>query len=499
MPAPPISLYTVAEIRAADRAAGAALHDGTLARAAGRAIADLAWTGWCRGLVNPKVLVLVGPGNNGADALFAARALLDRGVRVTVVEPLGVNGSPLQRQARAELPASATRIPVLPDASFRADLIIDGLLGLGARPVTDGPLAEVIEQANASGRPILAIDLPSGLNADTGALETGQRCIHATQTLTLIGHKRGLYTFHGAAAAGAVHVETLGLAPQASSCHLDELTSVTALSPRDSLYAHKGSRGDAWVLGGSAGMTGAAWMAARAALATGAGRVFAALERGDSAAYPPWAAQVQVRDWSAQVQERAALVVGCGLGATDAAHGLLARSLQHGGPLVLDADALTLLAQRSTLIPMLAQRTMPAVLTPHPLEAARLLAMPVSAVQADRFAAARELADRFGAVVLLKGNGTVIAAQQSDALWVTGSGHPILATGGTGDCLAGLIGGLLARGLAPAHATRLGAWIHGSAAQKEAARLGGSNGLDIGALCDACARQLNAMADGRPS
>ncbi len=494
-----MNLYTLAEIRAAEHAAGAALHDGTLARLAGRAVADLAWTQWCRGLVNPRVLVLAGPGNNGADALFAARTLLARGVDITLVEPMGSEGSPLRKQARAELPDSVPSAAGLPADCSRTDLILDGLLGIGARPVKHGAIAVAIEQANASGRPILAIDLPSGLNADTGALADSAICIKATQTLTMIGHKRGLCTFEGAAAAGAVRVASLGLEPPASSCWLDDASSVAALSPHDGVLAHKGSRGDAWVVGGAAGMQGAAWLAARACLATGAGRVFAALDHAASAVSAPWAAQIQLRDWSMHVPDRAAVVLGCGLGSSDAARGLLARLCGHPGPLVLDADALNLLAQGPEVAAALKQRIVPAVLTPHPLEAARLLSVPVSTVQSDRFAAARRMAERFRAVVLLKGNGSVIAAPETETLWVTGSGHPILATGGTGDCLAGLIGGLLARGLAPSHAARLGAWVHGSAAQAEAMRLGGSSGLDIAALAEACARQFNALAQQRAS
>jgi hydroxyethylthiazole kinase-like uncharacterized protein yjeF len=497
MPDPTVNLYTVQEIHAAEAAAGSALHDGTLARRAAYAVAELGWATWLRGLVNPCVAVLAGPGNNGADALLTANLLTTRGVHVVLVEPLAPGKSALWARARSELPVDIESHDRLPTRRRPFDLIIDGLLGIGARPVKDGPLATLIHQVNAAGVPVLSIDVPSGMNADTGALSEGDICIQASRTLTLIGHKRGLATYQGAAAAGQISVASLGVPTDATGCVLDGMASLATLCPREDATAHKGRRGDAWILGGAAGMTGAAWIASTAALATGAGRVFAAFETAASAAAGDRSPQIQTRTWAAPVPERAALVIGCGLGQSGDAVAALETAVLHPGPLLLDADALNLLARSSTAAAALANRHAAAVLTPHPLEAARLLGVSAASIQQDRFSAVRALARRFNAVVVLKGNGSIISAATSDSTWVSASGHPILATGGTGDCLAGLIGGLLARGLPPLDAARLGTWIHGRAAELEAARLGGSYGLDLAQLAHSCARAINELQRNR--
>jgi ADP-dependent NAD(P)H-hydrate dehydratase / NAD(P)H-hydrate epimerase len=493
MPDPTVNLYTVAEIRAAEAAAGDALHDGTLAHRAAYAVAELAWTTSLRGLVNPCVAVLAGPGNNGTDALLAARLLIARGVRVVLIEPLAPGVSALRARARADLPLEMDSYDHLPARQRHFDLIIDGLLGIGARPVMDGPMAAVIRQVNAAGVPVLSIDLPSGMNADTGALPDAAVCIQATRTLTMIGHKRGLATYQGVGAAGQIRVASLGLDAGAARCLLDDTATLALLCPHEHITAHKGQRGDVWILGGATGMTGAAWIASTGALATGAGRVFAALDTSTSAADAHRLPQIQTRTWATPVPEHAALVIGCGLGQSNDAQVALEAGVRHPGPLLLDADALNLLARSSAAAAALAQRQTAAVLTPHPLEAARLLGVSAASIQQDRFAAVRALAHRFNAVVVLKGNGSVISAAGSDAMWVSASGHPILATGGTGDCLAGLIGGLLARGLSPTDAARLATWIHGRAAELEAARLGGSCGLDLAHLAATCARMINEL------
>ncbi|KPF70635.1 hypothetical protein IP84_01995 [beta proteobacterium AAP99] len=492
-----MNLYTVDEIRAAEAAAGVALHDGTLARRAAHAVAELAWTTWLRGLVNPSVAVLAGPGNNGADALLAAHLLITRGVQVVLVEPLAPGKSALRASARSDLPPAIESNDHLPTPPRPFDLIIDGLLGIGARPVKNGPMAAVIQQVNAAGVPVLSIDVPSGMDADTGALSDGAMCIQASRTVTMIGPKRGLATYQGAAVAGQISVASLGLHVGTTRCLLDDAATLASLFLREDGTVHKGRRGDVWILGGAEGMTGAAWIASTAALATGAGRVFAALESVASAAGIQRSPQIQTRTWATPVPERAAMVIGCGLGQSSDALVALEAAVSHPGPLLLDADALNLLAQSSTAAAALAQRHAPAVLTPHPLEAARLMGVSAAAIQQDRFAAVRALALRFNAVAVLKGNGSLISGAGSASTWVSASGHPILATGGTGDCLAGLIGGLLARGLPPLDAARLGTWIHGRAAELEAARLGGSCGLNLARLADTCARVTNELQRSR--
>jgi hydroxyethylthiazole kinase-like uncharacterized protein yjeF len=473
------ALYSVAEIRHIERAAASALPSGTLMQRAGRSGADCA----LEMLGGGYVLVLAGPGNNGGDALEAAANLADAGIDVSVLHLPG-SGAVAPETAAALARARAAAVDFLdvlpPEQEW--GLVVDGLFGIGlARPL-EGAARALVLALNSRAGPVLALDVPSGLDADTGALIGADGvAIRATRTLTFIGNKPGLHTFLGRDVAGEVLLDTLGIAslPPASAGINDPAVFAAQLTPR--LHnTHKGSFGDVAVVGGAAGMTGAAVLAARGALFAGAGRVFvASLDPGP--AYDSLQPEIMFRNASGFDGAHSTQVLGPGMGKAGAAIRALEQALDGPAPLVLDADALNLLAASPNLQQRLAERSGAAILTPHPLEAARLLGVTAAVVQADRLAAARELAARFGAVVVLKGSGSVIAGVDGMAL-INPTGNPGLATGGSGDVLAGVCASLLAQGW-PAWEAALGAvWMHGAAADQLVAAGSGPVGLTAGEL-----------------
>jgi hydroxyethylthiazole kinase-like uncharacterized protein yjeF len=450
-----------------------------------------------------RITVLAGPGNNGGDGLVAALHLHRRGLDVRVVHLADLQRLPSDA-ADAWQQASIAGLPMNADLSALADadLLIDGLLGLGATRPPSGPIADAIAAANASGRPILAIDLPSGLSADQGRV-LGAQAVRARWTLSLLTLKPGLFTADGRDHAGEVWLDDLGagcVAAEAASAWLGAWGVAPAPGFAARRHAqHKGSFGDVFVVGGAPGMQGAAWLAARAALTAGAGRVYLSALGPDLATplLPELMQRHQVWLADAATLGRATFVCGCGGGAAVAS--ALPALLAHAGRLLLDADALNAIARDPALLAQLRARGAaghPTVLTPHPLEAARLLGATTAEVQADRLRAANRLATHTGAAVLLKGSGTVIAAP-GRAPWINASGHAALAAPGSGDVLAGWIGGLWARqpavdGDAAWFAARAGAWLHGHAADRHLALRPGSGHLPLraGDLIDAMAAAL---------
>lgn len=340
-------------------------------------------------------------------------------------------------------------------------------------------MASIIEALNGTGAPCLSVDLPSGLNADTGT-PFGDAVVCASATLSLLTLKPGLFTAAGRDHSGQVWVDTLGAPPGTGAAPTARLTSPAdpraAMRPRRHAQ-HKGSFGDVIVVGGAPGMHGAAHLAAHGALGAGAGRTIVSLldidAKGGDGGRPEWLWQRGAWLPGVAELERTTVVSGCGGGTQVAAAlpALLARSAR----LVLDADALNAIAADSTLQQLLqarARRGLPTIMTPHPLEAARLLARSTADVQAGRIEAAQFLADRFGATVLLKGSGTVIAAPAVVPA-INSTGHAGLASGGTGDVLAGWIGGLWAQADGRARTNEAesafnvaaaSAWLHGQAA-----------------------------------
>jgi ADP-dependent NAD(P)H-hydrate dehydratase / NAD(P)H-hydrate epimerase len=406
-----------------------------------------------------RVWVAAGPGNNGGDGLAAAALLCQSGRQVAATLFGDTRALPDDaRKALARAQAAGVRIIGTNDGPFDTaalgaqDLAIDALLGIGASRPAQGFIAGAIHQLNTLACPVLAVDLPSGLNAGTGQA-LGEDCVRAARTLSLLTLKPGLFTAAGRDHAGEVWFDALGTSTS------DDIPdawlsagSPAAVAHRARRHAqHKGSFGDLCVIGGAPGMTGAALLAARAAHASGAGRVFVewvGLEAG-APAFDPLRPELMFRAaWSrgpAETIANATVVCGCGGG--DAVRAALPRVLSVAGRLVLDADALNAVATDPALVALLrarARHRASTIMTPHPLEAARLLGTTTAQVQADRLLAARELAGRFECVVVLKGSGSVVAAPGQTPR-INATGNASLASAGTGDVLAGWLGGLWAQ------------------------------------------------------
>jgi len=483
----PWPLHDAAASRAAESAALARHAPFELMARAGLSVARLVWA------VAPHarcIQVWAGPGNNGGDGCVAARHLhaAGRGVRVTLVADA------------AQLPADAARalaeaqragVPIGAEDEA-ADLVIDALLGLGARRAPEGAIAAAIARINGGGAAVLAVDIPSGLHADCGTL-LGEAAVRATHTLSLLSLKRGCFTAQGRDFAGAVWWDALGVDAGPPTAWL---AGPSVQVPR-AQASHKGSHGDVLVVGGSTGMVGAAWLAARAALAAGAGRVYTSpLDEQASlldAAHPELMGRREAWRWPPAQLAHCTVVCGCGGGA--AVRDALPSLLAHAGRLLLDADALNAIATDSTLQDLLRRRGRrggPTLLTPHPLEAARLLQTRAAEVQSDRLAAAQVLARQFSCAVLLKGSGTVVAAQ-GQVPSINPTGNAALAGPGTGDVLAGWAGGLWAQSPAAdaAAIATAAAWQHGRAADLWPAATHGAP-LRASELIEALARRAFA-------
>lgn len=425
-----------------------------------------------------QVLVLAGPGNNGGDGLVAAAHLKRWGKSVQVVHlvrdaaGLPADAAWALRQAQA---AGVAIEPALPRA-LHANLVIDALLGLGANRAPAGDIALAIDLINDSAAPVLAVDVPSGLDAGSGH-RPGAQAVRADHTLALLSLKPGLFTGEGRDHAGQVWFDDLGLgalaladAARAPSAELIGPSAVQALLAPRAHGGHKGRYGDVVVIGGAPGMGGAVLLAADAALAAGAGRVY--VGRLDAAA-PALAEQRPALMQRPLVEllapERlAGATVVCGCGGGSAVAEVLPAVLAHAARLVLDADALNAVATDAGLRQRLRARAAhgrDTVVTPHPLEAARLAARPLADIQADRLARAQALADELACTVLLKGSGTVVAAP-GVLPRVNPTGNARLGSAGSGDVLAGWIGGWWSAsdGAAPA-VSAAAAWLHGRAAE----------------------------------
>lgn len=458
------SLYPATAIRAMEQAWHAAHPDAALMERAGAAAAKFAATLALD--TDAPVLVLAGPGNNGGDAFVTARQLAARGFRVVVVSRADPARLPpdAARAHAAWMNSGGTCMSDFPSTQAFG-LVIDGLFGVGLAREVSGIEAQWIALANALACPRLALDVPSGLDADTGSV-----CgiaLRADATLTFLGAKPGLITCDGPDHAGEIFVDTLGVdAAEAPGFALTRLEPRHHLPPRRR-NCHKGDFGHVGIVGGAPGMVGAALIAGRAALAHGAGLVtLGVLDARVVVDYGEPRLMFAPPE-NLIGQALTVLAIGSGLGQTTHAHALLETALIAPCPLVLDADALNLLAGNVALAEMAARRTAPTLLTPHPGEAARLLGCDTAAVQADRIAAATALAARFGAHVALKGAGTVIAHPQGRYA-INTTGGPHLAQAGSGDRLTGLVAALLAQGMAAGDALEAAVWRHGSEAMPPA-------------------------------
>ncbi len=466
-------IYLTSDIRAIEKAAGEV--SPPLMERAGAAAAELAAR--LAGDTAKDVLVLAGPGNNGGDARIAARILEERFFRVNL----------------------ATRPEeIVPDK--RWGLVIDGLFGIGLTREIEGAYAKLVDYVNAQACPVLALDVPSGLHSDTG--RAPGRAVRATHTVTFIGLKPGLLTLDGPDHCGTVTVADLGLDANRLAAPggwvVEPALFSSALKRRPKNF-HKGSAGSVAILGGASGMVGAALLAARAALKLGAGRVYVGMLEEHAVDFGAPELMLRHPD-DALGQDLDAIAIGPGLGQGERAETLVAAVLASDIPAVLDADALNLIAENEDLRRACARRAAGTLLTPHPAEAARLLVTATGHVQEDRLAAARKLASTFNADVVLKGNGSIIAAR--DGHWfVNTSGNPGMASAGMGDVLSGILVSLLGQGLTGEAALALGVHLHGCAADDAVASGIGPAGMAAGDTIDPARRIWNAWLSraGRPA
>jgi hydroxyethylthiazole kinase-like uncharacterized protein yjeF len=370
------------------------------------------------------------------------------------------------------------------------------LFGIGLTRSLSGAVRALVNAISGFTCPILALDVPSGLDADTGNIVGNGVAVRATHTLTFIADKPGLHTCFGRDHAGHVQIARLEVNDsrlESANMHLNRIEAFSGFLRRRPHNSHKGSYGDVIVIGGAPGMAGAPILAARAAAKCGAGRVFAAFLDAPPA-YDSAQPELMCRVASEVDFASGVLVIGPGLGTSHAAYDLLSQALQTHAPLVLDADALNLIAGKADLKQKLVQRTAPALMTPHPLEAARLLQTKAADIQADRIAAARQLAQRFNSVVILKGSGSVIAKPDGE-LMINPTGGPALATAGTGDVLAGICGALFAQSFPAWNAALAATWAHGQAGDDLTKQYGGPVGLTATELILCVRSVLNRLTD----
>jgi hydroxyethylthiazole kinase-like uncharacterized protein yjeF len=459
------ALHDTEATRQIEQALQTRLPPHTLMQRAGLAVARLALA------VSPhsqRIWLACGPGNNGGDGLEAAMHLLQWGKR-PVVTWLGNAETAPSDAALSYLRASQAGVEFSDGPPSRFDLSIDALLGLGGghRPLTDR-MSEWAAAMNNSNSPVLAIDLPTGVCVDTGVVVPNH--LKATHTLSLLTLKPGLFTASGRDAAGEIWLDELRSGTKDAQWVTDiaataRLGGAPTRIPR--LHAsHKGSYGDVAVIGGANGMTGAALLAASAALSSGAGRIFVGLLSEPGMAMI--ANQPELMFRPVGEIDIASMTVVCGCGGGDAIQAHIPYILSSLSPVVIDADAINSIAYSPLLQSALTGRATKAVttvLTPHPLEAARLLGVMTTEVQNDRLGAATALAQRFGCTVVLKGSGTIVAANGHTPV-INPTGNARLATAGTGDVLAGMVGAGLASGCSGFNAACRAVYQHGALADR---------------------------------
>jgi ADP-dependent NAD(P)H-hydrate dehydratase / NAD(P)H-hydrate epimerase len=467
--------HEVGKVRAAERELMARSPEGALMRRAAAGLASVC-AGLLRrgrvgvigagdGVYGARVVLLVGRGDNGGDALYAGAGLARRGARVTAL----LAGSTAHEGGLAALRTAGGRaVDATGEDSARpvaeieaADLIVDGMLGIGGRGGLREPYATLAGQVSRAGATVVACDLPSGVDADTGVVAGA--AVRADVTVTFGTYKPGLFIDPGAEHAGVVELVDIGLGPflpDPDAC-LPQAADVGLWAPGPARESNKYRRGVPGVLAGSETFTGAAVLSVGGAVRGGAGMVrFASARHAVELVRHRWpeAVTTVVDDSLDGVGRVNAWVAGPGLGTDERAEALLAAVLRSGLPVLVDADGLTVLTRRRDLL----GRDAPTVLTPHAGELARLLGTDADQVEARRLEHARRAAEELGATVLLKGSTTVIA-EPGRPVRVNPTGTPRLATAGSGDVLSGLIGAFLARGATAMDAAAAGAYLHGVA------------------------------------
>lgn len=484
------ALYTVEQVRALDRHAIEALGIAgfeLMRRAAAAGLASLR-RHWPQA---SRLAIWCGPGNNGGDGYLLGALALAAGLQVELVALSNeASGDALQARRAFESAGGVVRLFEGGKSLPQADVHVDALYGSGLNRAPDAAVSGLIEQLNACARPVLALDVPSGLDADRGTCPGA--AVRAAVTVCFIAAKRGLYTGLAPDHVGQLELESLHLPAELWETQSPDAALLRSeVLPVRGRSAHKGDNGHVLVVGGERGMAGAIRLCGEAALRAGAGLVSVATRESHvpalNAGRPELMAHGVDGPQALQplIEKADVLCVGPGLGQGAWGHALWLTALDSDRPLVLDADGLNLLARE----PRRFERA--TVLTPHPGEAARLLGVTVAAVQADRFSAARELARQHGAVVVLKGAGSLVA-HPDGRVGVCPWGNPGMAVGGMGDLLTGVIGALLAQGATAWQSASMGVALHARAG--DAAAIAGERGLLASDLLPALRRLGNGPA-----
>lgn len=485
-------LYTVDQVRALDRHAieGIGIPGYELMERAAAAALVCLREHWPRAR---RIAVYCGVGNNGGDGFLLAALAREAGLQPQVIALGESRGDDAKRAREAYEKGGGAVLPWQGDVALpEVDVHVDALFGTGLQRALAPEVAQLVRQIHATGRPVLALDVPSGVNADTG--DVPGEAVRADLTVTFIAAKRGLYTGQAPGYVGRVQLDTLGLPEtlwhdfQADAA----LMQAHTLPPRPRQF-HKGNNGHVLAIGGDHGTAGAIRLCGEAALRGGAGLVSVATRAEHLTALNSARPELMAHGvdgpqaLEALLSRATVLALGPGLGQGAWGHALWLTALDAGMPLVLDADGLNLLAREPRRFGGAA------VLTPHPGEAARLLGCDTAAIAADRFAAVRELARRYDAIALLKGAGSLVA-QPDGRVALCPWGNPGMATGGMGDLLTGIVAALLAQGCEPWEAACLGVCLHARAGDLAAAR-GGERGLIASDLLE----PLRLLLNGRES
>jgi ADP-dependent NAD(P)H-hydrate dehydratase / NAD(P)H-hydrate epimerase len=476
MESPPLAVHTTEQVRLLDQRTAAALGISSYAlmQRAGAAAHAMLREAWPHGR---RIAIVCGPGNNGGDGYVLARLARAQGldIQVTAIgDPEALKGE--ARQAFADFAAQGGRVEPWSETLLReADVIVDAIFGTGLTRPLARDVADKVEAINAAGAPVLALDIPSGLDANTGHVHGA--AVAAQQTLTFVALKLGFYVGSGPDVVGNLVYAGLG-SPAEVLASVDPVAVrigddvLDALPPR-LRTSHKGAHGRVLVIGGGRGMAGAARLAGEAALRIGAGLVTVATRAENAPAIVGARPELIVRgvdsaaDLRPLIEAADVLALGPGLGQDEWAQALFTAAIGSGKPAIVDADGLNLLARQP-------QTSAHWALTPHPGEAARLLATTTNEIQSDRLGAVRALAARYGGVIVLKGAGTLVLTEGSTPA-ICDRGNPGMASAGMGDVLTGVIAGLAAQLGDLARAAQIGVLIHAHAG--DLAAQGGERGL----------------------
>ncbi len=488
-------VYLTTEIRKIEQLAAALPNASNLMEKAGLAAAKIAVEKLLTNERN-KVLVLAGPGNNGGDAFVVARYLHERWFKVTLI--FTGTRNKLSNDARCSLDAwLAVGGEILSEIPTKKNwnVVIDGLFGIGLERNLEGKYYDLVNVINRMKLPVLALDIPSGLDSDNGRV-LGV-AIHATVTVTFIGLKPGLLTHYGTEYCGKIILRSLDVnAPilvKPNSWILDQIFAQKLLPPPRPANNHKGMFGSVGIIGGAAGMTGAAFLAGTAALKLGSGRVYLGfVDEENAPSVNPIRPELMLRPAFElfKMDHLNCLVIGPGLGMSTNAYFWLDCALKSTQPLVLDADALNLISIYPKLASTLSARKVDTIITPHAAEAARMQKIDTVTVQNNRMATVKKLVEHFKCYAVLKGAGSICILPDGKR-YINASGNPGLGSAGTGDVLSGIIGALLAQGLSTKNALLLAVYLHGAAADELLDQLGGPIGMTASEVTDSARSLLN--------